>query len=120
MITVRSDEPGFLVIDFSNEPGFDIATDGLELQAGVFVEKTLPRSIVIDDTGQLGPVVQYVTSVLAAQGYEVMVDPALAVELQGLQEEEELVRQIMAGEVKKLKLIATPSTEPGLGHGIFF
>lgn len=104
MIELRQVEPGLLTIDFSNEPSFDLATDGLELSAGLFFVETTPTSLVVEDAGQLGPVISYVCKCFDALGIEVALDARLQEWFENFQSERELVDRIRAGAVPETGL----------------
>lgn len=131
MIFIRQDQNGNLIIDFSDEPNFDIATDGIDLRLGLTVKQILPTSLVIEDTGQLGPVIKYAKSVLETQGRRLVVDSALLARLQKFDEEEKLVQEIAEGKIRRVNFTKTPQTAPltikrkllphqlkGLNHGL--
>jgi len=104
MIELRQDEPGFVTIDFSNEPTFNPASDGLELTTGLFVTDTTPTSLVVEDAGQLGPVVSYISKCFKSLGYEVKLDAKLEEWFHLFQNERELVERIRAGTVPEVVL----------------
>jgi SNF2 family DNA or RNA helicase len=99
MIELRQTEPGFVTIDFSNEPSFDPASDGLELSTGLFVTETTPTSLVVEDAGQLGPVISYISKCFTSLGFEVRLDAGLQEWFHSFQSERELVERIRAGAV---------------------
>src|SRR5947209_6905743 len=97
MIELRQDEPGFVTIDFSDEPTFDPATDGLELSTGLFITERTPTLLIAEDSGQLGPVVSYISKCFKVLGYEVKLDAKLQYWFNSFQQERELIEQIRAG-----------------------
>lgn len=99
MIQIRQDDPGYVTIDFSGEPKFDPATEGLELSAGLFVVDTTPTSMVVEDAGQLGPVVAYISKCLKPLGYEVRLDQALDKWFTAFSSERALIDQIRTSKV---------------------
>jgi hypothetical protein len=78
MIAVSRDRSGFVKVDWSADRRFP-KEEGLseELAAGLFVEKIAPNYLLIDDGGQLVPVIEYISVLLMGQGFEVEIDQEL-------------------------------------------
>src|SRR5438034_8270541 len=100
MILIREGEPGLLVVDFSEEPGFDLSADGLELQMGLSIQEAHGRTIVAQDNGQPGLVVSYISSALKSKGYRVRLDAALERRLSAYQEEQSQLDLIRRGKAR--------------------
>src|SRR3989344_7894542 len=109
MISVRSDELGSLIIDFSQEPTFNLDIDGVDLQAGLFIKRRLHSLLVVDDTGRPRSVVEYIKSVLGMQGYEVAIDPILAGAIENIATEESLAGNIRTGSISGRTFGDTPT-----------
>src|SRR5712692_8799521 len=103
MIVVRREEPGVLLVDFSKEPNFDLATNGVDLLTGLFIREIRPSEILVEDTGQLGDILTFISERLRTRGYSVVLDDPLKEALRRFQEERALVSQLLGGQVKKVR-----------------
>ncbi len=94
MITIRTDEQGAIVIDYSQEPRFDLARDGPEISTGLFVKRMEPGRITIDDAGQPGPVLLFITRSLRGLGYRAVLDSDLERRVRAYEAERKLVEDL--------------------------
>ena len=104
MIVVRQDIPGLLIIDYSNEPAFQVSKDGVELTSGLFVKELTPQAIAVEDAGQLVSVSSYIREFLTSRGYKVTFDEELERTLKELLDEEKLTSAIRKGTVARAKI----------------
>jgi SNF2 family DNA or RNA helicase len=104
MIVIRQDKLGQIAIDLTKEPEFDIETDGIELTSGLYVIELGPREIIVDDTGRLAPVLDYIQNDLETREYEVTLDSTLDRLLRLSREETHLVSAIRNGKIKTATL----------------
>lgn len=98
MIFIRQDRPGFITVDFSEEPNFDRDLHDGELRLGLFTVEGGPREIVAEDNGQLGQILGYICSFLSERGFQTELDHSLRQALSRFQQETTLV------EAARLKL----------------
>jgi len=101
MIAVSRDRSGFVKVDWSADRRFP-KEEGLseELAAGLFVEKIAPNYLLIDDGGQLVPVIEYISVLLMGQGFEVEIDQELLGEVNRIGTEDSLVQSIRQHKAK--------------------
>lgn len=110
MIVIRPDEPGLIAIDFSDEPSYDLLTDGIDLQAGLFIKRTGTNLLLVEDVGRPRAVVDYIQSTLREQGREVSIERGLLDVIGKIQQEEELVAHTREREeAKSVDYKSTPS-----------
>jgi hypothetical protein len=126
MIAVSRDRSGFVKVDWSADRRFP-KEEGLseELAAGLFVEKIAPNYLLIDDGGQLVPVIEYISVLLMGQGFEVEIDQELLGEVNRIGTEDSLVQSIRQHKAKavlpKLPALARkllPHQSRGVRHAL--
>lgn len=112
MIIVRREESGGLVIDFSNEPNFALTRDGVDLLTGLFIQDIRQREIRIEETGQLGDILIYVSARLKARGFDVVLEDSLKEVVDRFRDEQRLVAQLQGGRFRRARIGSLPQ------HGI--
>jgi SNF2 family DNA or RNA helicase len=91
VIEIRQDGPGYVTIDFAEEPKFDSRSHGVQLSLGLFVTEANDSEIVVEDGGQLGSVLEYIANGLTNLGFPFQFDPALERTLNSFRSEQTLV-----------------------------
>jgi SNF2 family DNA or RNA helicase len=107
MITLFQPRAGVIEVDFSQEPTFEVSTHGLDITFGLNTKAIKTGSIVVDDGGDPGSVLQYLIEALKSSGFKAQMEPALTTSFQALKEESGRIDQI-----RKRKLKPIPFASP--------
>lgn len=105
MIYVRQDRPGFITIDFSKEPKFDRDVHGADLALGLFTVESGPKKIVVEDSGQLGHVLEYIRNSLSSENFSFELDSTFDRALSSFQQEASLVQSAQSNKTKRVALL---------------
>ncbi len=95
MVVVTRDRSGFVKIDWADDRRFG-KEEGLsgELSAGLFVERIAQDYMLVDDGGQLVPVIEYIRELLNKRGIDVDIDEEILGEVDRIGNEDSLVQTI--------------------------
>jgi SNF2 family DNA or RNA helicase len=119
MVKLTQPRAGVIEVDFSEEPGFDISTHGLNITFGLTTRAIRSTSILLDDDGDPASVLHYLVDAIKSSGFQTNMEAALGASFEAMQREAEQIQQIRSGKLKPIPFPKPASlgiTRPLLGH----
>lgn len=102
MIWLSQPLSGAIEVDFSNEPGFDVGSHGLDIIFGLTTRAIKAQSILVDDGGDPSNVLRYLTQTITDAGFQWKMERALDESFVEMQMEARQIDEIRLGEKKAL------------------